>query len=515
MKFFRLAVFLTALFAALVVPSRSQARDAVSFDFFYDSLAPYGDWVEVDNYGLCWQPTGTDPNWSPYTDGYWAYTDAGWTWVSYEDFGGIVYHYGRWMRLEEGRWVWVPDYEWAPAWVSWRSSDDYVGWAPLPPWARWRRDVGISVWADNEYDIGPGYYRFCHTHDFGAPVLRAVMVDPGENYTIMLGTVNVTNITYNNDYAGGPVIFNGGPDFDAMNRFSARHIPRLKLVQNTNLDPAASHGARGALTARTVGNQLVVVAPLVTPPANPGAFASKARRKIAAVNISKGWNGLKNPDEQRQLREQIQRQTKGLTPATAPARSVAASGSNFVPKGNTNPNVTPNEEKHEKGHQPSPGNQPPPPAATAGGAPLKPFNTANEPAEKPRSSPPAGEAGRAEAQHSQEQEKMREEQGRAAQQRQAENAAREQEAARQQGVAKQQEAARMEEAARSKEAARNQSEEARPREGERHAPEAAPQQNGRGNPPSTSQGSPRPGTAGHSKDSKDKDKDKDKDRNGN
>src|SRR2546423_9736807 len=30
----------------------------------------------------------------------------------------------------------VPGDEWAPAWVSWRSSKDYVGWAPLPPEAR-------------------------------------------------------------------------------------------------------------------------------------------------------------------------------------------------------------------------------------------------------------------------------------------------------------------------------------------------------------------------------------------
>ena len=49
---------------------------------------------------------------------------------------GIVYHYGRWTKVEDEGWCWIPDYEWGPAWVSWRESDDYVGWAPLPPESR-------------------------------------------------------------------------------------------------------------------------------------------------------------------------------------------------------------------------------------------------------------------------------------------------------------------------------------------------------------------------------------------
>ena len=86
---------------------------------------PYGQWIQVEGYGYCWQPTAAqDPNWQPYTDGYWAYTEAGWTWVSYEDFGWITYHYGRWTQVQDAGWVWVPDYQWAPAWVSWRQSSD-------------------------------------------------------------------------------------------------------------------------------------------------------------------------------------------------------------------------------------------------------------------------------------------------------------------------------------------------------------------------------------------------------
>src|SRR5437773_2233500 len=82
-------------------------------------------------------------DWRPYTDGHWVYTDVGWTWVSEEPFGWATYHYGRWTRLRNIGWVWVPGDEWAPAWVSWRKNNDYVGWAPLPPEAQFDRRSGI------------------------------------------------------------------------------------------------------------------------------------------------------------------------------------------------------------------------------------------------------------------------------------------------------------------------------------------------------------------------------------
>ena len=170
----------------------------MSYDYFYDTLQPYGDWVQVSGYGYCWHPSGVDENWAPYTDGYWAYTDDGWTWVSYEDFGGITYHYGRWTRVEDEGWVWVPGTEWAPAWVSWRSSDDYVGWAPLPPEAHWRVGVGFGGGVDAQFDIGPGFYSFVDVHHFGEPELRQVIVNREQNITIINRTTNITNITVNN-----------------------------------------------------------------------------------------------------------------------------------------------------------------------------------------------------------------------------------------------------------------------------------------------------------------------------
>src|SRR5213594_3752951 len=115
--------FLFALsMLAFVVSALPQARGAdVSIDFIYDNLSG-GNWIEAEGYGYGWQPdlAVSDPNWRPYADGYWAYTDYGWTWISYEDFGWATYHYGRWANLADYGWTWFPgsDLDWGPAWTS-------------------------------------------------------------------------------------------------------------------------------------------------------------------------------------------------------------------------------------------------------------------------------------------------------------------------------------------------------------------------------------------------------------
>src|SRR4051794_10545095 len=100
--FFALIVFTLAWSAT----PRASGID-VSVDFFYNNISG-GSWIEVGDYGYCWQPEVAVSNhsWRPYSDGYWTYTDLGWTWVSYEDFGWATYHYGRWVRLSDYGWVW-------------------------------------------------------------------------------------------------------------------------------------------------------------------------------------------------------------------------------------------------------------------------------------------------------------------------------------------------------------------------------------------------------------------------
>src|SRR5438874_13727269 len=232
----------------------SERRSSNSYGTFYRKLEPYGAWRETSDYGYVWQPREAEGagGWRPYTDGRWVYSDAGWTWMSDEPFGWATYHYGRWVRLRRIGWVWVPGDEWAPAWVSWRTNKDYVGWAPLPPEARFDRRSGIQNWADSYYDIGPDQYSFVSCNEFGAEHVRRVVVPQERNITIVIETTNVTNITYTNT-----TIVNEGPNYEEMRSRSQRPIERYRLRRHAEMDEAT-------LQARVRGDEIDISAPVIT-----------------------------------------------------------------------------------------------------------------------------------------------------------------------------------------------------------------------------------------------------------
>ncbi len=100
---------------------------------FYEELSPYGSWVDYGNYGPVWYPTRVSENWRPYLDGRWVPTDGGWVFETHEPWAWATYHYGNWMPTEDYGWVWAPGSTWYPSTAAWRTSDDYIGWAPVPP----------------------------------------------------------------------------------------------------------------------------------------------------------------------------------------------------------------------------------------------------------------------------------------------------------------------------------------------------------------------------------------------
>lgn len=128
------------LLAGLLVSQKATAEsyNDVSFQIFYDELAPYGDWVRDSRHGYIWLPA-VDQSFHPYgTEGHWVMTEFGNTWVSYYDWGWAPFHYGRWYFDDYFQsWAWIPGYKWGPAWVNWRTGGGYYGWAPLGP--------GISI----------------------------------------------------------------------------------------------------------------------------------------------------------------------------------------------------------------------------------------------------------------------------------------------------------------------------------------------------------------------------------
>ncbi len=316
-------VLLTLTILAVLWPGWQEAKAGdTGFDFFYNNLSG-GSWFEVGDYGYCWQPDIAvgNPNWRPYADGYWAYTDVGWTWISYEDFGWATYHYGRWAHLTDLGWVWVPgkdqDLEWGPAWVSWRTGGEYVGWAPLPPSGEPIDEGGaITGEVDFEFNIGPACYNFVDLRYFGEPVLRERIVEPSLNVTCIIQTVNVTNITYKNK-----VVCNYGPDINVINAHSHRPVQRLRFERQENLD-ASNAGRPGELT-KVQGDRLVVGVPAhiskpvqqIAPPA--------VKTKVARANLDTGWSAVGDAAAQEQFKRRLRSQNRSNVP---PAAAASAGG---------------------------------------------------------------------------------------------------------------------------------------------------------------------------------------------
>ena len=293
----------------------SEARSTASYGTFYRKLEPYGAWRETSDYGYVFQPREAEESrsWRPYTDGRWVYTDAGWTWVSEESFGWATYHYGRWVRLRQVGWVWVPGEEWAPAWVSWRTSKDYVGWAPLPPEARFDRRRGIHNWADNYYDIGPDQYAFVPSNELGSPRLQRAVVPVERNVTIVNETTNVTNITYNNT-----TIVNMGPNYDELRSRTQQPIERYHLERRTEMTGGTSQPiVRGEI--------IEMSAPVIGDV--PGMERPRTvKEALTQAVVETGWSAI--ADRSAVERARAKMKSEATPPPDAPSKK-------FVKPGNT------------------------------------------------------------------------------------------------------------------------------------------------------------------------------------
>jgi hypothetical protein len=267
---------------------------SASFQTFYDSLSSQGTWIQSSDYGYVWQPQVSDPDWAPYTEGHWVYTDDGWTWVSDEPWGWATYHYGRWVNLDGTGWCWVPGYRWAPAWVSWRYGDGYAGWAPLPPDSFVGIDysddglaigVGFHIGGDCDgfYGIGAGWYNFLPVSCLGYEHYRGYYLHRGDNFALINHTTNVTNINVTASAGGGGFhhVTTGGPMLEQVNAVSQTPVQRATLVR------AGQPGGGGTFT----GNSLALYAPRV----NVGGAARPPRveASIGQAPINRGTDILR------------------------------------------------------------------------------------------------------------------------------------------------------------------------------------------------------------------------------
>ncbi|MBS1737685.1 MAG: hypothetical protein JSS98_13920 [Bacteroidetes bacterium] len=201
----------------------------ISYQTFYDQLSPYGMWVNYPGYGYVWSPSlsGFRPY---YSNGQWAYSSYGWTWVSNYNWGWAPFHYGRWMDDPFYGWLWVPGYEWAPAWVAWRGGGDYYGWAPIGP------GFGFNSYGSIPYDN----YCFVPRRYINSPRINNYYIDRRKNVTIINNTTIINNnITYNKN------IINAGPSVRDVEQATNSTIRPAQIVNRRT--PGESNLSNGKI----------------------------------------------------------------------------------------------------------------------------------------------------------------------------------------------------------------------------------------------------------------------------
>jgi hypothetical protein len=299
-----------------------------SYASFYDTLAPYGTWVDVAGYGPCWQPTVVivNPGWQPYCNGgQWLYTDCGWYWRSGYSWGWAPFHYGRWFRHSHYGWCWEPGNVWGPSWVCWRYNGNYCGWAPLPPAAGFRAGVGLTYHGQHvsgsfAFGLGARSYTFVAASHFSDRHLNRYALPHQEVAQIYHQTTPSTTIVGNSTRVvnrGIPVSRVEAATHTQVRTFNIRDVNtsgarsprgerleadsktlsvfRPRFPQSTGAQPASGGRARSDIRP---GSSSALVAPTPGPAAQRVAPASAPRTAGGnpATQPTSGGGSGRRPD---------------------------------------------------------------------------------------------------------------------------------------------------------------------------------------------------------------------------
>ena len=245
-------------------------RVGVSFEVFYSSLSPYGEWIAIDHGVYAWRPLDVRQDWRPYTVGRWVWTDDGWYWLSDEPWGWASYHYGRWYFDDFYGWVWIPGYEWAPAWVEWRYGGDYIGWAPLGPYALFSINVGITYrtrWVTPHY-----YWSFIHCRYITHSHVNRYVYRTANNTRYIGRTRSAGNVRY----VGGRVV-SRGPE--------RSYVERRGNVRVAHMDIADTDQRREGVTRIQGRDRIEVYRPRIEVKAEGVDRPSRVREGERRVSI--------------------------------------------------------------------------------------------------------------------------------------------------------------------------------------------------------------------------------------
>lgn len=265
----------------------------------YEDLDANGSWRPVPEYGTVWFPNTVVVGWAPYRYGHWVWIAPwGWTWVDDAPWGFAPFHYGRWVVVG-GVWGWVPSPPrpvvvgavyvrpvYAPALVAWVGGPHFgvgvaVGAAPA---------AGVAWFPLGPRDVYCPSYHVSQTYVTNVNVSNTVIVNRTQVTNVYSNvyvnkTVNVTNVTYQNQTQAGAVtavssqtFTSAGSVHNNMIRVNQKEIASAPAAPMT---PAVAPQQRSVLGAGAAAR--------VTPPAAVvnRAVVAKAAPPPAPVSFAK------------------------------------------------------------------------------------------------------------------------------------------------------------------------------------------------------------------------------------
>jgi hypothetical protein len=279
-------------------------------------------------------------------------------------------------------WMWVPGYEWAPAWVSWRRNDDYYGWAPLNPSVT----VGANV---SSYNPPTNYWCFVPHQYVTSPTVTNYYVTETKNVTIINNTTVINNNVTVNNVTNNTTVNNVTNNTTVNNRTTVNN--NIRNVYAPGPDPVEVSRATGtplrpvALTSaskpgqQSNNGQLALFRPKVNPA--PASGSSNTQRpapaKIQTLNNIKPIANQPNANSSEPARNNDK-------PANLPENNPAN-------KPVSRPDVQQNNVPGNGAQPPSRPNNQPNPEQTKNNANVQPSDGTGKPVvtKPPASKPPA------------------------------------------------------------------------------------------------------------------------------
>lgn len=276
--------------------------------YFWDDLSPYGQWLQHGRYGYVWTPYDTYAGWRPYTYGRWAYSDYGWTWVSYYDWGWAPFHYGRWTYDSLYGWLWVPGTTWGPAWVAWRHGPGVVGWAPLPPSAVYSPRYGVRFGRGGiDVAIGSSWWVFTEPRYLSSHRVYAHTFSGQRVPAVLRSTRPV--VRYEQGRHG---VIHRGVDGGAVEREARSELPRIRARDMERSRSLSAERVERPTRAREDPRPRALPGERVERPLRPGF-----EREPLAPGRREGFDRMRRqlPEERPSRTEPLRRPAPPLRPA--------------------------------------------------------------------------------------------------------------------------------------------------------------------------------------------------------